>query len=222
VDPAVIGLLVWGTLVGLDLVSWPQAMIARPLVAGTVAGWLLGDVASGAAVGVILELFALDLLPVGAARYPDYGTAAVGAAYAASGAPAMLSWGLAVLVGLAVGYAGQGSMHRLRRHTAADVQRVAGALDAGDAGAIHRAHYRGIARDAARALAVTAAGLLLGHLVRSTPLVGLQGTAMLQMVAVGAALGVASLGALRLSGRGTGRRWLAAGLVAGAAWVLLR
>jgi len=32
-------LLVWGTLVGLDLVSVPQAMIARPLVAGAVGGW---------------------------------------------------------------------------------------------------------------------------------------------------------------------------------------
>ena len=36
----VVPLLVWGSLVGLDLVSVPQAMISRPLVAGTVAGWL--------------------------------------------------------------------------------------------------------------------------------------------------------------------------------------
>src|SRR5207249_3368452 len=31
-------LLLWGTLVGLDLVSVPQMMIARPLVAGPIAG----------------------------------------------------------------------------------------------------------------------------------------------------------------------------------------
>ena len=31
-------LLVWGILVGVDLVSLPQMMIARPIVAGTVAG----------------------------------------------------------------------------------------------------------------------------------------------------------------------------------------
>jgi len=30
-----IALIVWGTLVGVDLVSLPQMMIARPLVAGT-------------------------------------------------------------------------------------------------------------------------------------------------------------------------------------------
>lgn len=61
-------LLLWGTAVALDLVSVPQVMITRPLVAGTVAGVILGDPAAGAAVGAILELFALDLLPVGAAR----------------------------------------------------------------------------------------------------------------------------------------------------------
>jgi len=43
-DPAtLLALLAWGTLVGLDLVSGPQIMIARPLVAGTVAGALAGD-----------------------------------------------------------------------------------------------------------------------------------------------------------------------------------
>src|SRR6266516_8090724 len=39
-------LLVWGTLVGLDLVSVPQMMIARPIVAGPVAGAILGDLAT--------------------------------------------------------------------------------------------------------------------------------------------------------------------------------
>jgi len=48
-------------VVGLDLVSVPQAMLSRPLVAGTVAGWLAGDLEAGLAVGVLLELFALDV-----------------------------------------------------------------------------------------------------------------------------------------------------------------
>lgn len=221
-DPAVGWLLLWGTLVGLDLITWPQAMIARPLVAGTVAGWILGDVSSGAAVGVILELFALDLLPVGAARYPDYGAAAVGATYAASGAPGVLSWGLAVLLGLVVAYAGQGGIHVVRRRTGADVRRVAVALDGGDPDTIRQAHFRGIARDTARSFGVTALGLALAAAVRAWPLLGLQGTALLQMVTLGAALGVSVMGAVRLSGRGVARAWLAAGLVVGAGWVLLR
>src|SRR5207245_10507248 len=39
-----LGLLAWGTLVGLDLVSVPQRMIARPLVARPIAGAVLADV----------------------------------------------------------------------------------------------------------------------------------------------------------------------------------
>jgi hypothetical protein len=76
----VLPLLLWGTLVGLDLVSVPQAMISRPVVAGTVAGALAGDVEAGLRVGILFELFALDVLPVGAVRYPDYGPATVSAA----------------------------------------------------------------------------------------------------------------------------------------------
>ncbi|HEX9582636.1 MAG TPA: PTS sugar transporter subunit IIC [Gemmatimonadales bacterium] len=220
-DPAVGWLLLWGTLVGLDLITWPQAMIARPLVAGTVAGWILGDVASGAAVGVILELFALDLLPVGAARYPDYGVGAVGAAYAATGAPDTLSWGLATLLGLGMAYAGQTGIHLVRRRTAADVRDLAEALDAGDPNTIRGVHVRGIARDAARALGVTVLGLVLASAIRAGPLMTLQGTALLQMATLGAALGVGVLGAVRLAGRGPGRVWLGVGLVAGVTWVLL-
>jgi len=59
-------LLAWGTLVGLDLVSVPQIMIARPIVAGPIAGALLGDVRTGLEVGVLFELFQYDVLPMGA------------------------------------------------------------------------------------------------------------------------------------------------------------
>ena len=46
-----------------------------------------GDVEAGLRVGVLLELFALDVLPVGAVRYPDYGPATVAAVALAAGAP---------------------------------------------------------------------------------------------------------------------------------------
>src|SRR5207245_2905761 len=76
-------LLAWGTLVGLDLVSVPQMMIARPLVAGPIAGAMLGDVATGLQLGVLFELFQYDILPMGATRYPEYGPATVAAVSAA-------------------------------------------------------------------------------------------------------------------------------------------
>ena len=40
---------------------------------------MLGDPGSGLTAGIILELFALEVLPVGAVRYPDYGPASVAA-----------------------------------------------------------------------------------------------------------------------------------------------
>ncbi|MDX2192446.1 MAG: PTS sugar transporter subunit IIC, partial [Gemmatimonadales bacterium] len=92
----------WGAVTALDLVSVPQAMLARPLVAGTVAGALAGDVAAGARVGALLELYALDVLPVGASRYPDYGPAAVAGAALAAGLPAGAGLALGGLLGLAL------------------------------------------------------------------------------------------------------------------------
>src|SRR6476469_9270072 len=66
-----------GGLLGLDVVSFPQAMISRPLVAATLAGVLIGNAPSGLLVGAALELVALDTLPFGASRYPEWGSAAV-------------------------------------------------------------------------------------------------------------------------------------------------
>lgn len=215
-------LLLWGSLVGLDLVSVGQTMIARPLVAATVAGMILGDPMAGAAVGVVLELFALDLLPVGAARYPDYGPAAVAAAAVAAGAPGALALGLAVALGLGVAYLGEWSIHWLRRLNGRDVRRHWPAVEEGDASAIARLHWKAILRDGLRSAALTGLGIALAALLRRYPPVALGGALLLSAAATGAALGVGSLGALRLTSSPPARWCLAAGLVAGGAWVVLR
>src|SRR5438093_13172345 len=75
-------------------------MIARPVVAGPVAGAILGDVATGLALGVVFELFQYDVLPVGAARYPEYGPATVAAVSAAHAGAGIFGLGFAVLMGL--------------------------------------------------------------------------------------------------------------------------
>jgi PTS system mannose-specific IIC component len=208
-------LLVWGTLVGLDLVSVAQSMIARPFVAGTVTGALLGDVSAGVRVGVLLELFALDVLPVGAARYPDYGPATVAAAAVAAGSPWELSLGLAGTVGLLIALLGGWSLQWLRQRNARAIQRRAAALAAGQSRAIRELQYGGLLRDAARSAALTAIGLVAaavaeryGHLDRRTAVA-------LTLTLVGAGLAAALGGALRSAGRGNRLRWLAAGLVVG-------
>jgi len=215
-------LLLWGVVAGLDLVSLGQVMIGRPLVAGTVAGLLAGDAAAGAIVGVTLELFALDLLPVGGARYPDYGPAAVAGVATAAGVPGVLGLGPAIAVALVVGCLGEEAMQIVRRGNSADVRRNRAGLDAGDLVCIRRVHLRGMGRDAARALVMTLLGLALAAVVRRWLPLSLRGTVLVGTVAVGVALAVAATGALRLSGRGAARVWLAAGLVVGAAWVVAR
>lgn len=222
-EPLVLSaLLVWGTLVGLDLVSVAQAMIARPFVAGAVAGVVLGDPVAGCRVGVLLELFALDVLPIGAARYPDYGPATVAATAVAAGAPWELSLGLAGTVGLLVSVLGGWSLQLLRRRNAEAVQRCAAALAAGESVAIRRLQYGGIARDAVRSALLTAAGLFAAWVAQRWLILDRRTAVALTLVVLGAALAAALGGALRSAGRSRRRRWLAAGLVLGFALAVLR
>ncbi len=214
-------LVVWGTLVGLDLVSVPQVMVARPLVAGTLAGIIVGDPMSGGIVGAILELFALDVLPVGAVRYPDYGLGAVAAAAAAAGAPGLLGIGVAVGVGLVVAYLGEVGIHVVRRRNTTDVRRHRAALDTGNPGVITAVHLRGVVRDTLRALTVTVIGLLLAVAVHQWPPVTLRGAVFMSVVAIGTGLAAATSGVMRLSGRGLRQGWLALGMAVGVGWVVL-
>ena len=216
--PALLG---WGTLVGLDLVSVPQMMIARPVVAGGIAGWILGDVEAGLRVGVVLELFALDVLPVGAVRYPDYGPAAVAAAAAAAGQPWEIGLGLSVALGMLVAGLGGWSLLFLRRRTTQDVQRHAAALAAGVAASIRVLHYAGIARDLGRSASLTAIGLALAWGLAQLPALPEECLRLAGRVAVAGALAAVAGGALRAAGRGRRLRWLGAGLAIGTCWAFL-
>lgn len=88
-----------GGIVSLDATAFPQVMISRPLVAGVITGMIFGRPAEGLAIGFVVELFSLIILPVGASTYPDSGTATVAAtsAYLAATPPG-LSGGSLLLV----------------------------------------------------------------------------------------------------------------------------
>lgn len=225
-----IALLVWGTLVGLDLVSLPQMMIARPLVAGTIAGALLGDLATGLALGVVFELLQYDILPVGAVRYPEYGPATVAAVATAhasatgAGDGGVLGIGLGALVGLVTGLIGGVAIHLLRRINSAAVHRATPLLETGDPRALVSVHVGALLRDALRALVVTALGLGLAGGART--LLGgaltLRDATLLAVAAVAAALATGAAGTLRLVGRGPMLTWFAAGLGGGLVVVWLR
>src|SRR2546425_220124 len=222
-----IALLVWGTLVGVDLVSLPQMMIARPLVAGTVAGAMLGDIPTGLRLGVVFELLQYDILPVGAVRYPEYGPATVAAVATAHAAPggAVLGLGLGAIVGLVTALVGGVTINELRRLNSRIVHAAAATLESGDPSVLVRVHVGGLLRDALRAALVTAIGLVLAWLAR--PLLAgvltVHGAVLLAVAAVATALAAGGAGTLRLVGRGPNLAWFAAGLGGGiAATIWLR
>jgi len=215
-EPVGLGLvLLWGTLVGVDLASWPQMMLARPLVAGAVTGLLVGDPAAGLLVGGVLELFALDVLPIGASRYPDFGAGSVGAVAVAAGAPLGGRLGLAVAVGLVAALAARHATEWVRRANADAARRAETALAAGDPAAVGRLQRSGLARDAARAAGVTglAMGLALG--VRSAPPLDPALAQALALIAVAGGVAAAIHGAIRTASQGGRLAWVAAGLAAG-------
>jgi mannose/fructose/N-acetylgalactosamine-specific phosphotransferase system component IIC len=211
----VVPLLVWGSLVGLDLVSVPQAMISRPLVAGTVAGWLAGDMEAGLRIGVLFELFALDVLPVGAVRYPDYGPATVVAAALAAGTPWELSLGVSAALGLVLAVVGGWSLQVVRRWNARAIQRKAAALSAGESSAIRWLQYGGLLRDAVRGFILTLLGLILASTITDSLRVDRRTAVALTLVSIGCALSAGGSAAFRSSGRGGRLKWLVGGLVVG-------
>ena len=72
-----IPIILLGVVCGVDFVSFPQIMISRPIVAATAAGALAGHPGDGLLIGAVLEMIALETLPFGASRYPEWGTASV-------------------------------------------------------------------------------------------------------------------------------------------------
>lgn len=110
-----------GGVLGLDVVSFPQAMISRPIVASTLGGAFAGDALAGLVCGAALECLAVESLPVGASRYPEWGSAStvagVLAAQGASGSiiPQAGSLAIAVVIGILTAWVGGWTMVRHRR-----------------------------------------------------------------------------------------------------------
>ncbi len=211
----VLPLLLWGTLVGLDLVSVPQAMISRPVVAGAVAGAIAGDLEAGFRIGVLFELFALDVMPFGAVRYPDYGPATIGAVALAAGTPWELGLGIGTAFGLILAVLGGWSLQVVRRWNARSIQRRAAALAAGESSAIRRLQYGALLRDALRGFTLTLTALVLASTLSESIRLDRQTAVAFTLVAIGSGLTAAVNSVVRASGRGPRLKWLIAGLAVG-------
>lgn len=170
---------VLGGLLGLDVVSFPQIMVSRPLVAATLAGALAGDTLAGLTIGAFLELVALGTLPFGASRYPEWGSAAVAGGVlhtglVAEGAAMDGALVLAALAALIAAWAGGISMVWLRRLNAHWARDHLAALQRGSGSTVVRLQLMGLTADLLRGTLLTALVLVLAspvvHLaVRSWP-----------------------------------------------------
>lgn len=214
------GLLAWGTIVAVDLVSVPQGLLSRPLVAATVAGAMAGSVTAGLFAGAVLELYALEVLPIGASRYPDYGPAAVAGGTAAALIPGGTGAGIAGLVALPLAVLGGWTLHVHRRHTARLLEASLGPINAGDARAIWRVQRLGLWRDARRGLGLSLVGLAVAWAVHLIPWTEVARLELLDAAVVAGGVAAAMGGALRSAGEGARRRWLAVGLATGIIVVL--
>jgi PTS system mannose-specific IIC component len=218
--PEVVGVVLLGTLVGLDLASVPQAMISRPVVAAFLGGLVVGNALPGLVLGAVLELFALETLPVGAARYPDWGPGAVAAGALAGSQPgAMLASALLglALVAVASAWAGGWCLHLVRRANAGAVAARRAALDAGDAHALRALQRAGLGRDAVRSGGLTAVSLALGAGVSTLFATRWSGPQIVAQVALAStSVGVALVAGWRLAGTGRQALWFVGGLSAGA------
>lgn len=159
----IVRLSVLGGLLGLDGTAVGQFMLSRPLVAGVLGGWMVGDPGLGATIGMILELYLLVSVPSGGARFPEAATATVVAVSCAAPFEGAGAVPLAVAVGLVWGQVGGASVD-VQRHLNARLVPESGS-EAVPAERVARAHALAILLDFLRAAAVTGVGIASGRLV---------------------------------------------------------
>jgi len=219
-------LVLLGALLGLDVVSFPQAMISRPIVAATLGGAMVGNASDGLMVGAALELIALETLPFGASRYPEWGSAAVvgGALFALQTEGRVGALSLAVLAALATGWVGGYSMVILRRLNARWARAHMEDVAAGSRRAVVGLQLAGLAADFVRGALMTALALaLLMPTVTGALRIWSTDERVARAVVVGLTATVATAAVWKLFHAVPRARWLfAAGLAVGGALLVAR
>lgn len=188
-----------GGLLALDGTSMGQFMVSRPLVAGALTGWVVGNPALGLVVGALLELYLLVSFPTGGARFPEGATATVVAVSVAAAAESAGAVPLGVAAGLIMGQVGGVTISLQRRVNG----RLVPQPDTARPERLNLAHLGAIALDFVRGAAVTLAGAAAGgwgvrFLAGSWPLGGPDSSGLLLVGgAVSAGIFLRDLGGFR-------------------------
>lgn len=206
-------LAVLGAVLGLDVVSFPQAMISRPIVAATLAGALIGEPQHGLIMGVALEFFALESMPFGASRYPEWGSASVvgGALFAtvSDGTPAAMS--VAALGALVTAGIGGWTMVILRRWNAHWARQQQTRIANGSGSAVTALQLVGMTSDLVRGGLLTFLALIVFEPIHAAATETVRVSPVLSrafVVAVASTVGLAAV-------------WKVVHATAGARWFLL-
>jgi mannose/fructose/N-acetylgalactosamine-specific phosphotransferase system component IIC len=208
---ALLPLSLLGAVLGLDTVSFPQAMLSRPLVAATLGGALVGSPGGGLLIGAVLELFALETLPFGASRYPEWGSASVvgGALYGSSPLPTAGATTLALLAALATAWIGGWTMVRLRQRNGRWAAKAQQALSAGARGTVIGLQLRGMTADLIRGAILTAIAVAaFAPLNEASLALWTVDSRASSAVAVGTALSVAVAASWKLFHGSMTARWM--------------
>lgn len=160
---SLLALSAMGGAIALDGTSVGQFMVSRPLVAGVITGWAIGDPLLGAVIGMVLELYLLVSYPTGGSRFPEGATAAVVAVGSSAGVDGGGALALGIAVGLVWGHMGGLSITWLRRVNGGLVPREDARIS--DPGRVALLHTLAIGLDFVRGAAVVLTGLVVGRTV---------------------------------------------------------
>jgi PTS system mannose-specific IIC component len=162
-----------GGVLSLDRTAFFQTMISRPIVAGPLAGYLLGNFEAGCWCAILLELLWLTRLPIGGAVPPDDSLAILaGVAAAASlalhpGVTVIEASSVGTLFGLPFAYLGRWADLKIRNQNGVTYLRVRKNLAEGKNVRLFRPHFDCAARfffaGTALSLAATLTGWLFGE-----------------------------------------------------------
>lgn len=199
-----LSLTLLGGLLALDGTSMGQFMVSRPLVAGVVTGWVLGDPALGLLMGGILEIYFISIFPVGGAEFPEGGPPTLVAVAVAATVSGPAGVAIGTVAGLLLSRVGAQSTRAMRKVTArlvADPSRREVSP-----GQVIWGHLGGVTLDFLRGCFLTLFGLMVGSWIATAPTQHwpLQMPGTLAVLAIGASVPagafVGSLGGWRKRG----------------------